>query len=193
LNGKWLVEVSEMSSMDKADANALKAFITRTAERYRPSFGRKEVVEPRQCVLIGTTNQKVYLRDETGGRRFWPVAVGLADTDRLAADRDQLFAEAVHLYRQGQRWWPSSDFEAQHIAPQQEARYEADAWEERVGAYLAGKSRVTVGEVAREALSVDTPKLGMADQRRIRAAMARCGWNRIERGPNGERFWGPPR
>jgi predicted P-loop ATPase len=152
LNGKWLIEVAEMSALDRAEASALKAFITRDTERYRPSYGRKEVIEPRQCVFVGTTNETVYLRDKTGGRRFWPVIVGHVDIDRLIADRDQLFAEAMQLYRQQFRWWPSADAERTLIAPEQDARYEADAWEDVLGTFLAGRSRTTILEVAREPL-----------------------------------------
>jgi predicted P-loop ATPase len=190
LNGKWLVEVAEMSALDKAEASALKAFVTRTVERYRPSYGRKEVVEPRQCVFVGTTNKAAYLRDETGGRRFWPVRIGVVDIEALIHDRDQLFAEAVHLYRQGFRWWPDATFERKFIMPEQEARYEADAWEDAIRDFLAGKQRVTILEVARDGLLIEVPRLGTADQRRITAVLERAGWSHGKRSGHA-RWWVP--
>jgi predicted P-loop ATPase len=189
LRGKWLIEVAEMHAMGRAEAALLKAFISRTAERYRPSYGRLEVIEPRRCIFVGTTNKEMYLRDETGGRRFWPVKVGSIDIDGLVDDRDQLFAEAVHLYRQGEPWWPDKAFEREHIQPQQEARYEADAWEDLIAEYLQAAVKVTVGQVAREGLGIDKSRIGTAGQRRITAAMDRLGWSRLPKDYEGKRWW----
>jgi predicted P-loop ATPase len=189
LRGKWLIEIGEMHAMSRVESAHLKAFITRQVERYRPSYGRMEVTEPRQCVFVGTTNKEAYLRDETGGRRFWPVKVGKIDTDGLASDRDQLFAEAVHLYRNGEPWWPDRDFERAHIAPQQDARYETDAWQDMIETYLARQTQVTVGQVAREALFIETAKIGTADQRRISAIMERLNWKRQPVDWQGKRWW----
>jgi predicted P-loop ATPase len=176
LRGKWLLEISEMHAMSKVEAAQLKAFITRTEERYRPPYGRKEVIEKRQCVFIGTTNKSTYLRDETGGRRFWPVITGAIDIDALARDRDQLFAEAIQAFEAGEQWWPDASFEAEHITPQQEARYEADAWEELIDEYLRARDRVTITEIARSALAIDSAKLGTTEQRRIGAILIRLDW-----------------
>lgn len=181
INGKWLIEVAEMSALDKAESAALKAFITRDTERYRPSYGRNEVIEPRQCVFVGTTNKPAYLRDETGGRRFWPVKVVRVDKEPLQHDRNQLFAEAVHLFRKGVAWWPDREFEVEYIKPEQDARYEADAWEQAIAEFLEDKSQTTVLAVALHGLGFDKPKLGTADQRRIAAALGRLGWERGKR------------
>jgi predicted P-loop ATPase len=179
LNGKWLIEVAEMSALSKAEDAALKAFVSRSTERYRPPYGREEIIQPRQCVFVGSTNKSAYLRDETGARRFWPVKVKTVDTDALARDRDQLFAEALQLYQTGRAWWPDGPFEQQHIKPQQDARYEADAWEDIVLKWLVGMERVTVGKVAKDALYIETPRIGTADQRRIIAILERNGWKAI--------------
>ena len=176
--GKWLVEVPEMSALSKAENAALKAFLTRTKERYRPSYGRCEIVQPRQCVFIGTTNKGAYLKDETGGRRFWPVKTGLIDTEALIVARDQLFAEAVNAFKNGQKWWPDDKFENLHIRPEQEARFEHDAWEEDIAAYIATRGVITVGEVGREALFIQAARLGTADQRRISGILERLGYVR---------------
>jgi predicted P-loop ATPase len=190
LRGKWLIEVSEMHAMSRADTAVLKAFISRTIERYRPSYGRKEVLEPRQCIFVGTTNHGTYLRDETGGRRFWPVKTGIIDLLLLKQDRDQIFAEALSQYRRGIPWWPDKDFEKRVIAPEQEARYEADAWEEPIATFLKTRTRVTIGEVALGALCIEKARQGTTEQRRIVAVLERLGWTRLKKDSRGNRPWG---
>lgn len=178
LRGKWLIEVAELSAMGKADQETLKHFLTRRTERYRPPYGTREVTEHRQCVLIGTTNKDVFLTDETGGRRYWPVAVGHIDTDGLAEDRDQLFAEAVAAYRAKEKWWPDDRFEEQHIKPQQEAVFEQDAWEDLIVSHLVGQTKTTIQRVAYDALMFENKKIGTSEQRRIAKILERIGWER---------------
>jgi predicted P-loop ATPase len=179
IRGKWLIEVAELSATSRAEAEHLKAFISRPVERYRRSYGRLEVIEPRQCLFVGTTNKSTYLRDETGGRRFWPVKVIRIDVDALCRDRDQLFAEAVHRYRTGEQWWPDGAFEREHIRPQQDDRFETDPWEDAIAAHVETLSRVRVTDVARNVLMIESAKIGTAEQRRIGAVLIGLGWKPI--------------
>lgn len=93
----WIIELSEFTQR-KADANAFKAFTTATTDKYRPPYGRDEVVMPRRCVIAITTNDDTPLEDDTGNRRFFPIECSRRlDFDALAAERDQLWAEAIEL------------------------------------------------------------------------------------------------
>ena len=204
LRGKWLLEIGELSSFNAAESHTLKEFLTQTVERYTPKYARQEVCEPRQCLFIGSTNEDVYMRDATGARRFWPVKVGEINLDALTVDRDQLLAEAFTAFQGGASWWPDREFEAEHIAPQQEARYEVDPWEEHVATWLAGGLRydneglpeldLAGTHLYRKPVGSTTPKeillccLGMRpgqvtvrDTRRVGAILKRLGWKRNEK------------
>jgi predicted P-loop ATPase len=179
LKDKWLVEVSELHAMNRAEASLLKSFISRTVERYRPSYGRQEVREPRQCVFVGTTNMDSYLKDPTGGRRFWPVKTGVSgriNLDLLAEYRDQLFAEAVEAYNNGDPWWPDNSLEREIIKPEQAARYTGDVWEDKVENYLAVRERVTVADIAKEALGFVDKELRTEHTMRIGSILRDLGW-----------------
>jgi predicted P-loop ATPase len=181
LRGKWFVEIPELAAMRKAEDDALKSFIARSVEVYRPPFARLDVREPRQCVFVGTTNKDRYLRDETGARRYWPVRVGAVDTDALERDRDQLFAEAVAMYRFGEQWWPDADL-ALLARAETDARHEEDAWQPAIEQYMEGKTQVTVVELLTMALYVSVAKINTTDQRRVVAILRRMGWEQRQVG-----------
>lgn len=187
LRGKWVIEISEMHAFNKAEATALKAFLSRTHERYRPPYHRLEVDEPRRCVFIGTSNKDAYLRDETGGRRFWPIKTGEIDIDALRRDRDQILAEAVAEFKRGVQWWPSREFERDHIAPQQEERYEFDEWYDTIRNHVALLKTTTITDVAKGCLEFKIDRLDIGVQRRIGAILRKIGF--ISKHQKNRRWW----
>ena len=193
IRGKWLIEIAELSSMSKSESNHLKQFLTRQIEKYRPPYGRHEVHEPRQCVFVGTTNDFQYLKDPTGGRRFWPVKVGgNLLHEKLKADRDLLFAEAVAAYKGGETWWPNRDFEEMYMQPEQQGRVDHDAWLEPISDWLAGINpghRVRLVDIANIALGLDTSKFGRADQNRVKEILRHLGWGRSATRLDGYPLW----
>lgn len=138
LQGIWIFEIAELDSIQGASDAALKAFVTRRHERFRAPYAATLQDWPRRCVFAATTNERYYLRDGTGGRRWWPVEATSIDVDGLAADREQIWAEAHHLYRSGARAWIDDRdgpvFEALQEA--QEDRRGLSRWEETIAAYL---------------------------------------------------------
>lgn len=102
ITGKWLVEIPELSALRKADSQALKQRISAAVDRFRAAYARSVTSHLRSSVFFASTNDEKYLKDPTGNRRYWPVKCqldGMIDTDAIEQERNQLWAEALSLYR----------------------------------------------------------------------------------------------
>ena len=106
---------------------------------------------------------------------FWPIKAGTINIDKLDADRDQPFAEAVVRYREGVAGGRPRISSANISCRNRRSDMRANAWEENIATYIGTKDRVTVGQIARECLHIETPRIGTADQRRIAAALGQLG------------------
>jgi len=176
IRGKWIIEVGELSAMQKTEIESTKAFISRQDEKFRPAYRRKEITYLRRCVFIGTTNQDTYLRDETGNRRFWPVAVGKIDLNALKRDRDLLWAEALYRYRAGEKWYLTAA-ESNLAANVQGDRVSEDIWQSTLAVNLERKTEVSISEAA-AILGIETGRQSRVDQNRIIAALKVLGFVR---------------
>jgi hypothetical protein len=125
LRGVWLGEFPEAWFMDRASVGRVKQFVTNRVDRYRPSYGREEIAYPRRCVFVAGTNENQYLKDPTGGRRFYPVECVAIDIPWIRANRDQLFAEAAVAYQNRRSWWHWPKLEANE---KQMTRTSGDPW-----------------------------------------------------------------
>jgi len=180
LRGKWIVELAELDALNRTDSSRIKAFLSRSADRYRPPYARHVVEVKRQCVFAGTTNRSEYLADETGARRFWSVACGdRIELDDLARDRDQLWAEAVHEFRNGAKWWLEGQELEQEAAMEQAARYEEDPWHALVAGFLRGRSEVGLEDVW-SLLDMEVADRSIQDQKRLRNILHALGWRKSQ-------------
>jgi len=210
--GVWIIELAELDSMSRADVGTIKAFMSRRQDRFRPPYGKRLVDLARQCVFAGSINPEGgYLKDATGGRRFWPVVCGTIDLDALARDRDQLWAEARDRFRRHEPWWlETRDLDAL-AAEQQAERYQGDAWDDPIRVYLHhetdwmengyGEQRpfrrartmplddVSVAEVLEQALCIERGRWSQADQNRVVRCLVSMGFKqyRANRGDARER------
>ena len=143
LQGFWIHEIGEMAGMKKADIEKVKAFVSRSDDKYRASFGRRVTPHPRQCVFFGTTNsENGYLRDITGNRRFWNVKVtgdGLFKPWEIDQNEiNMIWAEAKLIAEAGEELFLSADLE-QFAQEEQRLAMESDDREGLVRAYLERK------------------------------------------------------
>lgn len=201
LRGILIQEHAELATLGKADANRVKAFLSSNVDRYRPAFGRVARDYPRQCIFVATVNPGAtgYLKDETGGSRFWPVVCGIGwaagrtfDASALASARDQLWAEAVHRFKAGESWWLADAATKAAQVEAADARYDSDVWTAPVLDYLDEhrQAGASTEEILAGAIRKNIGEWTRADQIRIGAIVVRAGWDRRRATlPDGSRAW----
>lgn len=200
LRGLWCMELAELDALSKADSRRAKAFFSSPKDRFRLPYGKRSALFTRQCVVAGTTNEFAHLKDYTGNRRYWSVTVGAIDLELLARDRDQIWAEADHRFRQREPWWPRKEDEYL-FRDQQEARMDVDVWESVLADFLAsmvrnalpkdrGRVQVTMATLMEEALHIDKGSMRRPEQTRVGQIMHRLGWVNTRPRVNGKREYG---
>lgn len=195
LRGKWLLEISELQSFSRSDVAHVKSMMSTRSDNYRPSYGRVTLEFPRQSAFAGTVNADDWGTDDTGLRRFWPVSCGAINLDLLAKAREQLFAEAVHLFHAGATWW---DMPAT-TAHQQAERQQYDDWTDAVLAFcglesIKGAEYLTVAHIAGGALKLPLAQLDKSSQMRLARILRLAGWSRktIRDGSSVLKVWTAP-
>lgn len=211
LCGPWILEMAELDALTgKRENERVKAWLTQQHDRFRPPYGRSVVDVPRRVVFAGTSNLDQFLRDETGGRRFWPIKIREINIELLQTIRVQLWAEALHVYRSGERWWLEGD-EVELAKEQQEDRRVRDPWEDTVPAWLdetdfslksspmraANGRRIctTAGEILTDAVKVPIERQTKQELDRIGRILGnKLGWVRGKRRIEGRKMsvWYPP-
>lgn len=186
LQGRWVAEIAELAALKKTDITDVKKFITETVDQYRPVHGKNTIDRPRRTVFIATTNEHQYLKDPTGNRRFWPVPCTVVRVADLAADRDQIWAEAVARYRAQEPWWLTDIDHVVQAEAIQSDRAEGDAWAEPIDRWLDEPENrsleyLTVGMILSAAIKMPIDRQGRADEMRVASHLTKRQWTRAKR------------
>lgn len=176
LHGRWIVECGELEAMRRSEITAVKDFLTRTVDIYRPAYGRNVIRRPRSVVFAGTTNNYQSLSDPTGARRFWPIKCGTINIPHLQAVRDQLWAEARERFEIGEQWHPTQAM-VDAVKNEQEQRYQEDSWEGQVLAWADQRIiPFTLADVLAGPLNIPTERWGKSSETRVGAILTRAGY-----------------
>lgn len=185
----WIHEFAELEKYTRGDLSTLKNFLSVREDRFRPPYGRHEVVKGRMCVFAGTSNEAEFLNDKTGARRFWIIKCAPRDIDTaiVIEIRDQLWAEALTMYRGEEDVWlrSSEDREAQaELAAEFE---EIDPWAEPLRVYVERKRLIRIEDVLHRCFDVKIENQNMLHTKRVAAMLRQLGWTKARlRGDNDE-------
>lgn len=184
MEGVWLYEIADLTGHSRAEVEKVKAFASRQVDRGRKAYARNVSRQARQCIFFATTNEKRYLISQTGNRRFWPIACGQIDLKGLAADRNQLWAEANYWEERGERIELPERF-WQEAAARQDERMEADPWESILANLeqhhcaiktWPGEWRIFSKDIFNSVLQIPADRQHPVTARRVTYLLQRLGW-----------------
>jgi hypothetical protein len=181
----WIFEWSELESVRRTEAGQVKAFLSAQDDDVRPPYAREHVRRSRSCIIVGTTNDEQFLSDTTGSRRYWVIPVQSIDKDEVERLRDHLWAEALHLYRQGEKWWLSKELEARQ-QKNNETYLTLGPWEGAISDWLSNVANIepfdgggwqtTTGNILTHCLGKPKHQQNIADQMKVSLTMTSLGW-----------------
>ena len=177
MDGKWIVEMSELSAVRKAEVEDMRRFLTRRDEKFRPAYGRVSVHRPRRCVFAGSTNSDDYLKDPTGERRFWIVkCINAIDLVGLTGIRDMLWGEAFAAYVADENWY--LDDQTAAIAKQEQIeRVDEDAWLDQIDQLVGDLREIAIDQVM-DLMAMERVQRNRASKGRIVTCLLTLGFRR---------------
>ena len=181
VRGKVIIEIPELVGMSKKDVAAVKYWISLDRDAYIPKYQERETVSPRRCIFIMTTNDRSFLSDTTGNRRYGVVEVGQINIEAVRRDSLQLWAQARVLFEK-----EGIDHRSvEQLSAEENKKYMySDPWDEAVASWLESRERepeaarqpLTAGNILSFAIGASTARVSPADGRRLAAVMERLGY-----------------
>ena len=183
MRGKLIGELAELRGLQSRNAEGIKAWVSRRTEEWIPKYKEFATKYQRRLVLIGTGNKDEFLDDETGERRWLPLHVGAVDTAGVKADRDQLWAEGLALFRGAGVHWR----DAYELAKAEHEKFKvSDSWQGPVAAWLEGDdftgpragAPVRLEEVLVSALGFKLAQIQRKDETRLGKVLRSLGYEK---------------
>jgi predicted P-loop ATPase len=186
-SGVWCWEFSEMSSLQGKSASVTKQFLTQAKDDYRPSYARFPVCRDRRTVFYATTNDFQFLSDGTD-RRFWILNIQeMMDFDYINTYRDQIWAEAMEAYRQGESWFLTDDMEKNVLPVYQQSYLVEDAWAYRVIECIEGSQKAVSTADIMQYIDLPVSQQHNGNSRRISQICRDLGYTKKIR--RGRAYW----
>ncbi len=183
----WIYEVAELDSIHRARNSSTKAFLSAQEDTFRAPYARQPISLKRHTVFCGTTNKAEFITDQTGSRRYWPIQIGKIDSDWTEVNREQLWAEAVVAYNNGEKWYLENEVQ-QQLEKQSSEFKQIDPWHEIIENWIvSAPSGSSTTDIMMNALKLEKYQMTRASEMRVADIMRELKYEKHRARVYGER------